>query len=210
MDHGADIIDIGGETTKPGAGRTPAHVEARRVLPVVEALVDAGATVSVDTKRADLAEPAVQRGATMINDVSSGLADPHMLDVISDTAVPYVVMHWRGHSRHMDRGGPVHRCGQRGARRTREPVRSRHRGGSRSTTDHRRPGPRVRQELRAQLGGRRRPQSSDRPGPADPHRRLAKAIPRRRLLFEWPRSLARLPLSAGRGLRRKLAEAVLV
>jgi len=96
--EGADVVDVGGESTRPGAGRVPADEEARRVLPVVRALADAGATVSVDTMRADVAAAALDAGARMVNDVSGGLADPAMAAVVASAEVPYVVMHWRGHS----------------------------------------------------------------------------------------------------------------
>ena len=98
---GADIVDVGGESTRPGAARVPADEETRRVLPVVRALADAGATVSVDTMRADVAAAAVEAGARMVNDVSGGLADPAMAAVVATADVPYVVMHWRGHSADM-------------------------------------------------------------------------------------------------------------
>ncbi len=98
LEHGADLLDVGGESTRPGAGRVPADEELRRVVPVVRALVAAGAAVSVDTMRAATAQAAVEAGATLVNDVSGGLADPAMLEVVAGLAVPYVAMHWRGHS----------------------------------------------------------------------------------------------------------------
>ena len=96
--QGADLLDVGGESTRPGAERVPPGVESARVLPVVRALVDAGAVVSVDTMRAPLAAEALGAGATMVNDVSGGLADPDLPRVAAEAAVPYVLMHWRGHS----------------------------------------------------------------------------------------------------------------
>lgn len=99
---GADIIDVGGESTRPGARRVPAAVEAARVIPVVEALVGHGVVVSVDTMRAEVARVAVAGGAALINDVSGGLADPDMYSCVAEVSVPYVAMHWRGHSRTMD------------------------------------------------------------------------------------------------------------
>lgn len=96
--HGADIIDVGGESTRPGTERTPEDEELRRVLSVVEALVADGATVSVDTMRASVAEAVVEAGATIVNDVSGGKADPAILDVVADAGVDYVLMHWRGQS----------------------------------------------------------------------------------------------------------------
>ncbi len=101
MHDGADIVDVGGESTRPGAHRVSAAEEARRVLPVVRALASGGAVVSVDTMRADLAAAALEAGAAMVNDVSGGLADPAMADVVRDAGVPFVAMHWRGHSDHM-------------------------------------------------------------------------------------------------------------
>jgi dihydropteroate synthase len=94
----ADLIDVGGESTRPGAPRPPVEEEKRRVLPVVAALAEAGAVVSIDTMRADVAAEAIERGAAMVNDVSGGLADPRMLPLVAERAVPYVAMHWRGHS----------------------------------------------------------------------------------------------------------------
>ncbi len=99
---GADIVDVGGESTRPGAGRVDEATERRRVLPVVDGLVRAGVPVSVDTMRAGVAGDAVSLGAVLVNDVSGGLADPDMLAVIAQTHVPYVVMHWRGHGWYMD------------------------------------------------------------------------------------------------------------
>ena len=99
--QGADIIDVGGESTRPGAGRTSAAEELRRVGPVITELAGAGLTVSVDTMRAVVAEAALAAGAKLVNDVSGGLADPAMYGLIAAAGVPYVVMHWRGHSSNM-------------------------------------------------------------------------------------------------------------
>jgi len=99
--QGADIVDVGGESTRPGAQRVPVTEELNRVLPVVEALAQAGAYVSIDTMRAEVASKALAAGAAMVNDVSGGLADPDMPAVIAAAGVPYVVMHWRGHSADM-------------------------------------------------------------------------------------------------------------
>lgn len=95
---GADMLDVGGESTRPGAQRVSAEEEQLRVLPVIRALADAGAIVSIDTMRASTAEAALHAGARIINDVSGGLADPDLPRVAAAAAVPYVVMHWRGHS----------------------------------------------------------------------------------------------------------------
>lgn len=99
---GADVIDVGGESTRPGAARVDAATEIERVLPVVRELVAAGVPVSVDTTRAKVAEATVDAGASLINDVSGGLADPDMARVAADTGRPWVLMHWRGHSRDMN------------------------------------------------------------------------------------------------------------
>lgn len=96
--EGADIIDVGGESTRPGADRVDAEEEQQRVLPVIRGLVSAGATVSVDTMSAKTAELSLNLGAKIINDVSGGRADPQMASVAADAHVPFVVMHWRAHS----------------------------------------------------------------------------------------------------------------
>jgi len=98
LSAGADLLDVGGESTRPGAGRVPAGEERRRVLPVVAGLAAAGAVVSVDTTRASLAQAALEAGARLVNDVSGGRADPDMLPLVAQTAVPYVLMHGRGPS----------------------------------------------------------------------------------------------------------------
>jgi dihydropteroate synthase len=99
--QGADIVDVGGESTRPGAGRVPVEEELRRVLPVVTALAAAGCYVSIDTMRAEVARQALQAGARMVNDVSGGLADPDMAGLIAATGVPYIITHWRGPSADM-------------------------------------------------------------------------------------------------------------
>jgi dihydropteroate synthase len=101
FDQGADIIDVGGESTRPGAERVPEEEERRRVLPVVSGLVAAGVPVSIDTMRASTAAAAIAMGACIINDVSGGLADTSMYSVAGDTGVPFIAMHWRGHSDRM-------------------------------------------------------------------------------------------------------------
>jgi len=100
--EGADIVDVGGESTRPGSLRVTQEEELRRVLPVVRGLAAAGVTVSVDTMRAAVAEAAVEAGARIINDVSGGRADELMVPVAARTGVPFVVMHWRGQSASMD------------------------------------------------------------------------------------------------------------
>src|SRR5690606_5007488 len=99
--EGADIIDVGGESTRPGAARVPLDEELARVVPVIRALAAEGVPVSVDTMRAELARAGVEAGACLVNDVSGGLADPEMPRVVAASGVPYVVMHWRGHSDQM-------------------------------------------------------------------------------------------------------------
>jgi len=101
MTEGADIIDVGGESTRPGAVRPAQEEELRRVIPVIRELTAAGAVVSVDTMRAPVAEAAVAAGASLVNDVSGGQADPTMMPTVARLGVPYVCMHWRGHARHM-------------------------------------------------------------------------------------------------------------
>jgi dihydropteroate synthase len=98
---GADIVDVGGESTRPGAERPSVEEELRRVLPVVTALAAEGAVVSVDTMRASVARAAVDAGATIVNDVSGGLADPGMVPWVAANRLPFIAMHWRGHSTEM-------------------------------------------------------------------------------------------------------------
>ena len=95
---GADLVDVGGESTRPGAIRIDTEEELRRVIPVVRGLAAEGIPVSVDTMRAEVAEQALSAGASLINDVSGGRADPRMVDVAVTTGSPIVLMHWRGHS----------------------------------------------------------------------------------------------------------------
>jgi dihydropteroate synthase len=96
--QGADMVDVGGESTRPGAGRVSQQEELRRVVPVIEGLAAAGVYVSIDTMRARVAEVALQTGAALVNDVSGGLADARMAPLVAEAGVPYAVMHWRGHS----------------------------------------------------------------------------------------------------------------
>ena len=100
--RGADIIDVGGESTRPGSERVDAETEKSRVVPVVRTLAAEGLVLSVDTTRAAVAAAAIEAGAHIINDVSGGLADPDMARVAADTGVPWVLMHWRGHSKNMN------------------------------------------------------------------------------------------------------------
>ncbi|MCY7411747.1 MAG: dihydropteroate synthase [Salinibacterium sp.] len=100
--QGADIVDIGGESTRPGAERVSAVEEQRRVIPVIRELAARQVRVSIDTMNASTARAAVAAGASIINDVSGGLADPQMYSVVADADVYYIAMHWRGHSRTMN------------------------------------------------------------------------------------------------------------
>ena len=100
--EGVDIIDIGGESTKPGVERVSEVEELARVIPVITELAKHGARMSIDTMRASTASAAVAAGAAIINDVSSGLADPEMLPTAGALGVPYIAMHWRGHSKDMN------------------------------------------------------------------------------------------------------------
>jgi len=99
--HGANIIDIGGESTRPGAERISLETELERVIPVIERLSAQGTYVSIDTMRSEVAADAISAGARMVNDVSSGLADPDMFNVVARLGVPIVLMHWRGPSKTM-------------------------------------------------------------------------------------------------------------
>jgi len=96
--EGVDIIDIGGESTRPGAERISATEEQKRVIPVIEKLSQAGVPISIDTMRAETAELAIAAGASIINDVSGGLADDLMHETAAELGCPYILMHWRGHS----------------------------------------------------------------------------------------------------------------
>jgi dihydropteroate synthase len=101
--QGADLIDVGGESTRPGARRVDAVEEIRRILPVVRELALLGVPVSVDTYRAAVAAAALEAGATVVNDVSGGLGDTEMAVVVRDAGCPWILMHWRGHSQDMQR-----------------------------------------------------------------------------------------------------------
>ena len=100
--EGVDIIDIGGESTRPGADRVSGEEEIARTIPVITELAKHGTRISIDTMRATTAEAAVKAGASIINDVSGGLADPNMLQTAARLKVPYIAMHWRGASKDMN------------------------------------------------------------------------------------------------------------
>jgi dihydropteroate synthase len=98
---GADLVDVGGESTRPGAERVDARTETERVVPVIAALANVGVPLSIDTTRAAVAAAALEAGAVIVNDVSGGLADPGMAAVVKAAGCPWILMHWRGHSRTM-------------------------------------------------------------------------------------------------------------
>jgi dihydropteroate synthase len=100
--EGVDIIDIGGESTRPGADRVSEEEEIARTIPVITELAKHGTRISIDTMRASTAEAAIKAGASIINDVSGGLADPDMLQTAAHLKVPYIAMHWRGASKDMN------------------------------------------------------------------------------------------------------------
>ena len=100
--EGVDIIDVGGESTRPGADRVSQEEEIARTIPVITELAKHGVTISIDTMRASTARAAVKAGAAMINDVSGGLADDAMLQTAAELEVPYIAMHWRGQSKDMN------------------------------------------------------------------------------------------------------------
>jgi dihydropteroate synthase len=101
--EGADMLDVGGESTRPGATRPLATEELGRVIPVISALAAEGAVISVDTMRAEVADAALQAGAVLVNDVSGGLADPEILEVAAARGAAYAAMHWRSHADTMTR-----------------------------------------------------------------------------------------------------------
>ena len=102
IEEGVDIIDIGGESTRPGAERVTEEEEQRRVIPVIRDLAGKGADISIDTMRASTARLAVEAGATIVNDVSGGAADPEMFATVAALGCKYTLMHWRGHSKDMN------------------------------------------------------------------------------------------------------------
>ncbi|ODR00552.1 dihydropteroate synthase [Mycobacterium intermedium] len=93
--EGADIVDVGGESTRPGATRVAPKLEALRVVPVVKELAAQGITISIDTMHADVARAALENGAQIVNDVSGGRADPAMAPLVAEAGVPWILMHWR-------------------------------------------------------------------------------------------------------------------
>jgi len=102
IEDGVDIIDIGGESTRPGAERVSKEEEQARVIPVIRELAKNNVVISVDTMRATTAKLAVEAGATIVNDVSGGAADPEMFSTVAALGCKYTLMHWRGHSKDMN------------------------------------------------------------------------------------------------------------
>jgi len=102
IEDGVDIIDVGGESTRPGAERVSEEEEERRVIPVIAGLVGRGVEIGVDTMRASIAKQAVEAGASIVNDVSGGQADPLMFSTVAQLKCKYTLMHWRGHSKDMN------------------------------------------------------------------------------------------------------------
>ena len=102
IEDGVDIIDVGGESTRPGAERVSAEEEQSRVIPVIRELAQHSAVISIDTMRASTAKLAVEAGATIVNDVSGGAADPEMFSTVATLGCKYTLMHWRGHSKDMN------------------------------------------------------------------------------------------------------------
>jgi dihydropteroate synthase len=102
IEDGVDIIDVGGESTRPGAERVSEEEEERRVIPVIAGLAGLGVEISVDTMRASIAKKAVEAGAKIVNDVSGGQADPLMFSTVAQLKCKYTLMHWRGHSKDMN------------------------------------------------------------------------------------------------------------
>lgn len=105
---GADIIDVGGESTRPGAIRVEPKIEAARVVPVIAGLAEAGVPTSIDTMRADVAAAAIEAGVSMVNDVSGGRADAAMASVVADAGIPWILMHWRANADHTHTGPADH------------------------------------------------------------------------------------------------------
>jgi dihydropteroate synthase len=101
LQDGAHLIDVGGESTRPGADRVDADTEIRRVLPVIRELAARGVPMSIDTTRARVAAAALEAGVAVVNDVSGGLADPDMARLVADAGCPWILMHWRGHAKRM-------------------------------------------------------------------------------------------------------------
>ena len=176
---GADIVDVGGESTRPGARRVDPVEEQRRVLPVIRELASEGVRLSIDTMNAATAFAAVDAGADVINDVSGGLADRYMAQVAADTGRTFVAMHWRGHLADATagmRGDDVPaRYGDELRRRVDDLVDA----GVERDAGRARPRPRLLEGRRPELGGARQPPRARPAGPPDGGRGVAQAVPRR-------------------------------
>jgi dihydropteroate synthase len=175
--HGADLVDVGGESTRPGATRPSVDEELARVVPVVEELAAAGVPVSVDTMRAEVAEAAVGCWRVLVNDVSGGLADDAMLGTVARLDVPYVLMHWRGHSRDAaatDYGNVVDDVLAELRERLHEAARA---GITHSIAID--PGHRLRQDRSAELGAAARPRAVPRARAPAARGHQPQALPRR-------------------------------
>ena len=151
--EGAAIVDVGGESTRPGATRIDPRVETSRVLPVIKELAGQGITVSIDTMHAEVAQAALENGAQIVNDVSGGRADPNMAPLLADAKVPWVLMHWRSVGADRPHEVPdVPRRGRRGPRRTAGRCRRRGVGRRRSGQPDHRSGPGLRQDRPNTIG----------------------------------------------------------
>ena len=186
--EGADLLDIGGESTRPGATRPLVAEELGRVVPVIRALAAEGVPVSVDTMRHEVAEAALEAGAVLVNDVSGGLADPRILDVVADRGAAYVAMHWRAHSdemqQHASYDDVVAEVRAELAQRLEAAVGGRRRRGP----DRGRPGTRLRQDRRPQLGAAAAAARARRAGRAGAGRVEPQVVPRAAC---WPGRTAR-------------------
>lgn len=149
---GAAILDIGGESTRPGAVRPAEDEEWRRVIPVIRGIVDVGVPVSIDTMRARVAAAALDAGASIVNDVSGGAADPDMGRVVAEAGVDYIAMHWRGHSVDMQSRAVYDDVVADVCREAHRPRGGPGGGGRRSGSDRAGPGIRLRQARATQLG----------------------------------------------------------
>ena len=166
---GADILDIGGESTRPGAEAVGAAEEMRRVLPVIERLVArTEALISIDTYKAEVAREAIARGAAIINDISGLQYDPALASVAAETGAALILMHTRGRSREMYEPGQLRRCRHRCRPGAAAGDRPRHRGGRPARVDHPGSRVRVRQAAGPQFFSPRAPRGAGGPGPADP------------------------------------------
>ena len=177
---GADILDVGGESTRPGATRPLVEDELARVVPVITALAADGAVVSVDTMRSEVALAALESGARIVNDVSGGLADPRMLSTVAAAGAAYVAMHWRAHSETMQQhasydgpGGVVAAVRDELAERVEAMLAC----GHRARPDRARPRHRLRQDRRAQLDPAARARPDRRAGLPGAGGRLAEGVP---------------------------------